>query len=188
VSKPRITSIISTLLLSSLTSIALAGEPLAVEYKYEGNTSVSLASVMGGPLSVNSFTDSRSGVSANDISRGDGNEPLTLTNQTAAELVQSSFVSLFEAAGASLGEAGSPLVLQGNLIEMSVVEKGDGYEVQIRCELTLRNQGRNAWQSVAFSRVETDNKDASAALKAGLNRLAADLFRDDYFLMELGIF
>lgn len=187
-SKPKITSIISALLLSGLTSIALAGEPVTIEYKFEGNTSVSLASVTGGPLSVNSFSDGRSGISANDISRGDGNEPLTLANQTVAELVQSSFASAFEAAGASLGAAGSPIVLEGNLIEMSIQDKGDGFEVQIRCELTLRNQGRSAWQSTVFSRVETEDKDATAAVKAGLDRLAAGLFRDDYFLMELGIF
>lgn len=186
-SRPKFTSIASAIFLIS-ASFAAQAEPLTLEYKFEGNASVSLASVAGGPLSLSTFTDGRADTSANDISRGTNNEPLTLTNQTAAALVQSSFSSAFEAAGANLGDAGSPIVLEGKLIEMSVQDKGNGYEVVIRCELTLRNQGRNAWQSVVFSRVETENKDAAEAVEEGLDRLAAGLFRDDYFLMELGIF
>src|SRR5690606_34451083 len=187
VSKRKITTIIAASLLIGLNAASYA-EPVSVEYKFEGNAGVSLATIAGGPLGINTFTDGRSAVSAQEISTGEGKEPLTLSNQTVAELVQSAFASAFESAGAKLGEDGSPIVLQGNLIEMSVVDKGTGYEVLIRCELSLRNQGRNAWQSTAFSRSETETRDAATAIKAGLDRLAAGLFRDDYFLMELGIF
>lgn len=186
-SKRKITTIIAASLLIGLSAASYA-EPVSVEYKFEGNAGVSLATIAGGPLGINTFTDGRSAVSAQEISTGEGKEPLTLSNQTVAELVQSAFASAFESAGAKLGEDGSPIVLQGNLIEMSVVDKGTGYEVLIRCELSLRNQGRNAWQSTAFSRSETETRDAATAIKAGLDRLAAGLFRDDYFLMELGIF
>ncbi len=186
--KPAFTSVIAALMLMGPAASTQAGEPLSIEYTFDGNTSVSLASIAGGPLTINAFTDGRSAISEQDISRGADNEPLTLTNQTAAALVQSSFASVLEKAGAKLGESGSPIVLDGKLIEMSVQDKGNGFEVLIRCELTLRNQGRNAWQSTVLSRVETENKNPAEAVEQGLDRLVAGLFRDDYFLMELGIF
>jgi hypothetical protein len=52
----------------------------------------------------------------------------------------------------------------------------------------LINQGRNAWQSAVVSRASVEGKDVSTAIALGLDRLVTELFRDDYFLIELGIF
>jgi hypothetical protein len=86
------------------------------------------------------------------------------------------------------GDNDSQLILNGKLTEMSIQNTEFGLEVLIRCELILTNQGRNAWQSAVFSRTAVESKDISAAIGLGLDRLVAELFRDDYFLMELGIF
>lgn len=169
------------------STISLAGEAINLDYSYTGDTGVNLSSIVGGPLSVNTFTDSRPDTGASDIQRP-GKEPLTLANQTTASLLQATFTEAFKASGAQTGEAGSPIMLDGKVIEMQIQDTAQGLETLIRVELTLRNQGRNAWQSVVFSRVENEGSDVEAAIELGLNRLVAELFRDDYFLMELGIF
>ncbi|MDO8908710.1 MAG: hypothetical protein Q7W55_09440 [Pseudohongiella sp.] len=173
-------------LLGSCT-LSLASETVNLNYEYSGKTGVSLSAISGGPLTVNAFTDGRSGSDANDIQRP-GKEPLTLSNQTAASLLQSAFTQAFEASGAQLGDTDSPIALDGKLVEVQVQETAQGLETLIRVELTLRNQGRNTWQSVVFSKADSDSPDIAAAIEQGLNRLVTELFRDDYFLMALGIF
>lgn len=165
----------------------IAGETLNLDYRYAGNTGVSLSSIAGGPLSVSDFSDARVDAEAADIQRA-GKEALTLQKQSAAALVQNTFAQAFESSGAQLGDSDSPLALEGKLIEMQVNESDQGLETLIRVELTLKNQGRTAWQSVVFSRSQTEGDDPGSAIQNGLNRLVTELFRDDYFLMELGIF
>ncbi len=94
----------------------------------------------------------------------------------------------FTSSGASLAEGDARLSLEGKLIDMTVQDTATGLEVLIRCELTLINQGRNAWQSAVVSRASVEGKDVSTAIALGLDRLVTELFRDDYFLIELGIF
>lgn len=171
----------------TFSALSVAGEPVELEYSYAGDTGVNLGAMIGGPLSVSSFADGRTDSTASDIQRP-GKDPLTLQEETAAELLQRTFTEAFAASGAQLGEADTPLVLQGNVIELQIQDTPQGLETLIRVELTLRNQGRSAWQSVVFSRAQSETKDAAVALKSGLDRLVAELFRDDYFLMELGIF
>lgn len=169
------------------SAVSTADEPLVLDYTFSGNTGVNLSSIAGGPLSVNDFTDARPGSGASEIQRP-GKDSLTLADQTAAALLQTTFSEAFTASGAQLGSADSPLKLEGKIVEMQITETAQGLETLIRVELTLRNQGRNAWQSVVFSRAQSEGADLSAALEQGLNRIVTELFRDDYFLMELGIF
>lgn len=164
-----------------------ASEAINLDYMYSGDTGVSLSSIIGGPLVVNTFTDGRSDSGANDIQRP-GKEPLTLENQTIAALLQTTFTQAFETSGAKLGEAGAPMSLEGKVVEMQLQESAQGLETSIRVELTLRSGSRNAWQSVVFSKASSEGTDATAAIELGLNRLVAELFRDDYFLIALGIF
>jgi len=103
-------------------------------------------------------------------------------------LVHSAVLGAFTSSGASLAEGDARLTLEGKLIEMSVQDTATGLEVLIRCELTLINQGRNAWQSAVFSRTTLEGKDVGTAIGRGLDTLITELFRDDYFLIELGIF
>lgn len=180
---------LKTLALSGLLLTSqplLAGEKIELDYHYTGDTGVSLSSMMGGPLSISTFTDQRSIGDKHDIKRAE-QEDVTLS-QTPAAIVQQAFQQAFVSADAQLGDAGTPLTLSGNLLEMEITESANGTEVLIRCELTLNNQGRNAWQSVVFSRVAADNQDLSTTIAQGLDRLVNELFMDDYFLMELGIF
>lgn len=169
------------------STLSLAQDSVALDYSYSGDTGVNLGSITGGPLSVSTFTDGRAEAGASDIQRA-GKEPLTLQEQTVAALLQSTFEQAFTASGAKLGEAGSRLALEGNVVEMQISETAQGLETLIRVELTLKNGSRNAWKSAVFSRVESEGTDAAAALALGLDRLVAELFRDDYFLIELGIF
>lgn len=175
---------LSGLMLSS--PALLAGEKLELDYHYTGDTGVSLSSMMGGPLSISKFTDQRAIEDKHDINRAE-QEDVTLS-QAPAAVIQRAFHEAFVSADAQLGDADTPLTLSGNLLEMEIVESASGTEVLIRCELTLNNQGRNAWQSVVFSRVAADGQDLSATIAKGLDRLVNELFLDDYFLMELGIF
>lgn len=175
----------------AMASLLIASTPaysdeITVDYHYQGDTGVSLASMIGGPLSVAEFTDGRSVNDKQSIEHADS-DPLTLSGQTPATLIQKTFYQALQASDASLADDSS-LQLRGNLLEMQIADNGDGLEVLIRCELSLNNQGRNAWQSVVFSRTQTDNKDINEALGKGLDRLVSELFMDDYFLMELGIF
>jgi hypothetical protein len=174
-------------LLSLTATLLFAGQPLDLSYQYQAKTGVNLATIRGGPLFVGEFTDQRNDGDLQDIQRPD-REPITLTGLSPAALVQSAVTGAFTSSGAMPGNNESQLILNGKLIEMSVKDTGSGLEVLIRCELTLINQGRNAWQSVVFSRTAVESKDISLAIGQGLDRLVAELFRDDYFLMELGIF
>ncbi|MDO9476253.1 MAG: hypothetical protein Q7L07_06020 [Pseudohongiella sp.] len=181
----RLLAVTLTSLLTLNPNMASA-EPVSVIYSYQGNSGVNLGKIVGGPLSINAFSDQRNEPQTQDIQRP-GNEPIVLTDLAPHALVQSAIASAIERSGASLGEPGSPLALDGKLIEMKVQDTESGLEVLIRCELTLRNQGRNAWQSVVFSRTMLEGKDVATAISQGLDKLVAELFRDDYFLMELGV-
>ncbi|HDZ08247.1 hypothetical protein [Pseudohongiella sp.] len=183
-SRHFITLALSGLLLTSQP--LLAGDKIELDYHYTDDTGVSLSSMMGGPLSISSFTDQRAIGNKHDINRAE-QDAVTLSQPPAA-IIQQAFHEAFVSADAQLGEAETPLTLSGKLLEMEIVESDSGTEVLIRCELTLNNQGRNAWQSVVFSRVNADNQALSATIAQGLDRLVNELFLDDYFLMELGIF
>jgi hypothetical protein len=169
-----------------LSSASHAGEPVSIDDIFNGNIGVNLASVSG-RLSVGNFNDSRTGVGADAIEMA-GQMPVTLTGSTVTGLVQSAFEQAFVASGATLVDDNAAFSLGGNLIEMQLTENEAGIHVLIRCELTLRQGTRNAWQSVVFSQTQSDNADIAAAVIQGLNRLISELFMDDYFLMEMGIF
>lgn len=115
-----------------------------------------------------------------------------LADSSASELMQSAFEQAFVASGVTLGvtltEGEASFSLAGNLIEMKLTQSEVGLRVLIRCELTLRQGSRNAWQNVVFSQIQSDNTDIKVAISRGLDRLISELFADSYFLMELGIF
>jgi hypothetical protein len=171
--------------LSALNSFA--DEQINLEYQYQGETGVDLGAIRGGPLAINAFTDHRNEPVSQGIQRI-GGEPITLSLLAPHALVHSAVVGAFTSSGALLAEGDARLSLEGKLIEMSVQDTATGLEVLIRCELTLINQGRNAWQSAVVSRTSVEGKDVGAAIGQGLDRLITELFRDDYFLIELGIF
>jgi len=169
-----------------LSTQVLAGESITVDYQFTGDTGVNLGAAVGGPIRINEFSDARNIENKADIIRS-GKDSLTLSSQSPSALVREAFTKSFAASGAAMGEDGG-LVMNGKLVDMQVEESADGIEVLIRCELSLSNQGRNAWQSTLFSRTTTSGDDVAAAISASLDRLVSELFMDDYFLMELGIF
>lgn len=176
---------LSGLLLTS--QLLQAEENIELNYHYTGDVGVSLDSMMGGPLSISSFTDERDTDHNHEVNRA-GQNAITLS-QAPTDVIQQAFHEAFVSANAQLDEGETPLTLSGKLLEMEILESASGeMEVLIRCELTLNNQGRNAWQSVVFSRVTADTEEVSKAIAQGLDRLVNELFMDDYFLMELGIF
>lgn len=178
--------IFATLVSLSVLS-SFANEQINLEYQYQGETGVDLGAIRGGPLAISAFTDNRNEPVAQGIQRI-GGEPIILTGLTPHALVHSAVLGAFTSSGASLAEGDARLSLEGKLIEMRVQDTATGLEVLIRCELTLTNQGRNAWQSAVISRTSVEGKDVSTAIGLGLDRLITELFRDDYFLIELGIF
>ena len=166
---------------------SFADEQINLEYQYQGETGVDLGAIRGGPLAIKAFTDHRNEPVSQGIQRI-GGEPIILTLLAPHALVHSAVVGAFTSSGASLAEGDARLSLEGKLIDMTVQDTATGLEVLIRCELTLINQGRNAWQSAVVSRASVEGKDVSTAIALGLDRLVTELFRDDYFLIELGIF
>lgn len=177
----------SALLLSSTT---YANEPVSIDYTFGNNTGVDLTSVSG-RLSISQFSDSRIDIAAEAIEL-DGQAPVLLTDTEVSELIQNAFAQAFVASGVALGvalaEGEASFSLAGNLIEMKLTQSEAGLRVLIRCELTLRQGSRNAWQNVVFSQVQSDNTDIKITISRGLDRLISELFADSYFLMELGIF
>ncbi|MEX0739009.1 MAG: hypothetical protein WD071_06690 [Pseudohongiella sp.] len=165
---------------------SLAGEKIELDYQYTGDPGVGLNSMIGGPLTVSAFVDQRDITDKNHINRT--NHEAVSLEPAPTELIRQTFVQAFDSAGATLADGEAPLTLSGKLLEMEIEEGADGVAVLIRCELTLNNQGRNAWQSVVFSRVVVAGDDVAAAISQSLDRLVSELFLDDYFLMELGIF
>lgn len=183
-SRHMMTWVLSGLILA--TQPLIAGERIELNYHFTGDTGVNLSSMMGGPLGISSFTDERSIENKHNINRAE--QDVVTLSQAPAAIIQQAFRQALESADARLADAETPLTLSGKLLEMDIVDTASGTEVLIRCELTLNNQGRNAWQSVIFSHIAADNQDLSAAIAQGLDRLVSELFMDDYFLMELGIF
>ena len=142
--------------------------------QFTGATGVNLGAAAGGPIRINEFSDARNIENKADIVHS-GKESLTLSAQSPSALVREAFTKSFAASGAvMMGEDGG-LVVNGKLIEMQVEESADGIEVLIRCELSLSNQGRNAWQSTLFSRTTTSGDDVAAAISASLDRLVSEL-------------
>lgn len=173
----------AAILLSTATH---ASDPVSIDYKFEGNTGANLASVSG-RLSIGQFSDGRADIGANAI-EVDGQEPVMLAGSTVSGLIQNAFEQAFVASGVTLAEGEATYSLGGNLIEMKLTENEAGIRVLIRCELTLRQGSRNAWQNVVFSQVQSVDNDTSVAISRALDRLISELFVDSYFLMELGIF
>lgn len=173
----------SALLLSSTT---YANESVSIDYTFGNNTGVDLTSVSG-RLSISQFSDSRIDIGAEAIEL-DGQAPVLLTDTEVSELIQNAFAQAFVASGVALAEGEASFSLAGNLIEMKLTQSEAGLRVLIRCELTLRQGSRNAWQNVVFSQVQSDNTDIKITISRGLDRLISELFADSYFLMELGIF
>jgi hypothetical protein len=163
-----------------------AQEALTLEYHYSGDTGVNLRTIAGGPLSIADFQDRREGAGPHDIPVA-GADTLLLSNQTISGLIRNALQAAFQSSGAQLSES-SGLRLEGTLLDMKIQESSTGLEVLIRCELSLRNQGRSAWQSIVQSRTPIDSGTTAEAVSNGLDRLIRSLFMDDYFLMELGIF
>jgi len=178
--------VLATLVTLSVLS-SFADDQINLDYQYQGQTGVDLGAIRGGPLAINAFTDHRNEPETQGIQRL-GGEPIILTGLAPHALVHSAVLGAFTSSGASLAEGDARLSLEGKLIEMSVQDTATGLEVLIRCELTLINQGRNAWQSAVFSRTTLEGKDVGTAIGRGLDTLITELFRDDYFLIELGIF
>lgn len=169
------------LMFSAQASMA---ESVSVDYQFSGNTGVDLSEMVGAPLTVNAFTDSRD-LPANEATVV-GEENLTLEGSTFAELVRGALISSFEVSGAELGEGGN-LTLDGNIVELEFRPGADGLEMVMRTELTLYAGSRNAWQSTLLSRVRTEFVDFETAIYDSMDRLISELFYDDYFLIELGI-
>ena len=163
-----------------------ANEAVSIDYKFGNNTGVNLASVSG-RLSISDFSDSRIGIGADAIEL-DGQPPVMLADSFVSVLIKSAFEQAFVASGVTMTEGEASFSLAGNLIEMKLTQSEAGLRVLIRCELTLRQGSRNAWQNVVFSQVQSDNTDIKITIGRGLDRLISELFADSYFLMELGIF
>lgn len=164
--------------LASFVAIALpvAADDVMVHYQYTQKPQVDFSKAPKGALKVADFTDKRDGAAANQI----GN---ATAEASVAEIVNDALKQSFIAGGAALVEDGQALTLDGEITEVSVVEKSGQQEVTIRTHVTLRAGGRTAFDTVIFGRAS--DADLGTAIRGALDRLVNSLILDDYFLMEV---
>lgn len=164
----------------------LAGaETIPVDYQYRGSSTVSLSGMSGGPVTVGTFVDERA----------DAEDPHTLTlgestlrtEPALTELIRQAYAQGLESAEANTGDE-ARMTLHGALTELQVSRSDDGIELVMRCQTILRKGSRDAWQSSVYSRTTTDTESLDEALQAGLDKLVGELFGDNYFTMQLGIY
>lgn len=177
--------ILLTSLLLSTTTVSVA-EELSFDYQYDASVPRDMSMMSDGPLSLGSFSDQRDAFSGRQLRLDDGS--LTL-DVSASELLYTAFSQGFRAAGAEMAadDAGSA-VFSGDILEFAIESTDAGYQVLLRVDARLSIGGRTAWNSVLFSRVETEDRELNTALSDALDRLLRELWWDDYFFMEFGIF
>ena len=172
-------------LLLSATTVTSA-EELTFDYQYDASVPRDMSMMSDGPLSLGSFSDQRETFSGRQLRLDDGS--LTL-DVTVSELMHTAFSQGFRAAGAEMAadDAGNA-VFSGDILEFAIESTDAGYQVLLRVDASLAIGGRTAWNSVLFSRVETEGRELDTALSDALDRLLRELWWDDYFFMEFGIF
>jgi hypothetical protein len=182
-----IRQLLTVITLGSALSLASvqANENLDFNYQYQGTPAGDLSSMTDGPIVVGDFSDGR-GLRNPTHFIIDGNH-YTL-EKPLAEYVRDAMHGALQAGGAQLGDTGTRITLTGTVTELSGRVTDAGIELMLRCDTVLNKQGRNAWQSTLFSRVQTESTDMGEALAEALDNLSRDIFWDDYFRMELGIF
>ncbi len=176
-------TLFAALLACPIALNADAAEPLKLDYQYQGTYPADFSGMPDGPVSIGNFADNRS--DSPDHIRID--DTLYKLDKPLGDYVADALQQALSKAHADMAEE-SNTVVSGTIVEFSGRRTDNGIEIVMRCETALWSRNRNAWQSVLFSRVETDTDDVGQALAAALDRLARELLVDDYFRLELGLF
>ncbi len=175
------------LLAFALTGLALAAaaawaaEDIAVGYALDGEIHI-------GPvrpaLRLDRFGDARGLDDPRTIAPGFRAEaPL-------ADLARDAIAQGFAAGGVALVESGEDMTVAGEVTSVQArrVER-DGapsIELTLRVRVRLEGRGRTVWESILFGRgTAPAGEGIAAAARAALDRAVRELFRDDYFLIEL---
>lgn len=162
----------------SLQTSTATADDIVINYDYAQTPRVDFSKMPKGPLKVAPFSDKRA-VAPNEsrtISSSNAEQPI-------ADIVSNALVQAFEAGGAMLVQEGQVLTLEGELIELQVIEKDAGVEVTIRTHVTLKRGSQTVFDNVIFGRASAPMLDA--AVRATLDKLVNSLILDDYFLMEV---
>ncbi len=177
----------ATLLCLAVMPSLTGADPISVDYHYQGDSTVSLETMSGGPISAASFTDERADAPDAHTLTLDG-EVLRI-EPALTDLIRQAYAEGMEQAGADMGSSDTPLTLRGNLSELEASRTSDGgIELIIRCQTILQKGARDAWQTSVYSRTTTDTTDIAQALQTGLDDMVGQLFGDNYFTMQLGIY
>jgi len=164
-------------MLVMLASSGLAAEEVRVAYEYKQNPQVDFSKATKGPLKISKFTDART--------VGDSRTLFgtTIAEQPVPDIVSDALIQAVTAGGATLVDEGQNLTLDGEVTEVSVLEKDGVHEVTIRTHVTLRRGAQTAFDAVIFGRSSGASLDE--AVRATLDKLVNSLILDDYFLMEV---
>jgi len=179
------------LLLSAFLFIAIscqAGDSVNIDYRYTKDPGVDFSQMSRGPLKVAAFSDSRNRDS-NKIKIIDAyadKHTSVATKNPVSETVTSAFSQAFIAGGAKLVDSDEKLLLTGNLLELDINKSGDTYEVSIKTDVTLQNNGKKVWGNTLITKAGSPQSTGiDGAVTAALDKLISDFFYDDYFLMEV---
>jgi len=176
-------TLFAVLMACTLSLSANAAEPLTLDYQYQGTYPADFSGMPDGPLTIGAIDDGR----ADNPDQIRIDDTLYTLEKPLGAYVSDALQQALTKAHADMAED-SNTVVSGTIVEFSGQRTDNGIEIILRCETTLRSRNRNAWQSVLFSRTETETDDVGQALSAALDRLARELLVDDYFRLELGLF
>ncbi|MDT8429590.1 MAG: LPS assembly lipoprotein LptE [Pseudomonadales bacterium] len=164
-------------LISLLSSFVACAADINVDYTYSG-TAYDLSGMKKGPLQITVFSDARGLDNPRLLAAGGDQLEAPVT-----EIIHSALQQAFLANGAILASTDAPLILSGELIELTVTRTDAQVQIQARARAMLKDSNRTRWETVLFSR--GSGASAEEAMRSMLGRLAQELLIDDYFLLEL---
>lgn len=159
-----------------IASVAVQADEISIAYQYTQSPQVDFSKAAKGPLKLAAFTDARTVADPRMLTED-------LVEVPVADMVNDALKQAFVAGGASLVDQSETLTLEGEITEVAVSAKDDGFEVTIRTHVTLKRGSQSAFDTVIFGRATGPSLDQ--AVRATLDKLVNSLILDDYFLMEV---
>jgi len=172
----KIHFLIALFLWNLMAPTSIFADEVVIAYEYTLKPQVDFSKATKGPLKVAKFTDTRDVSDSRLLIEDRAEKPVP-------DIVNDALIQAFKAGGASLVEEGQSLTLEGEVTELSIMDKAGGKEITIRTNVTLKRGSQIAFKTAIFGRATGDTVDQ--AMRATLDRLVNSLILDDYFLMEV---
>lgn len=157
-----------------------SSDVIEINYQHSQDHGLDFSDSTRGPIRITSFTDNRS-EPANEIS------DLTFSDAIATT-IEKGISDAFTQHNATLSQAQESLTVSGSLIDAAINDES----VSLKLELKLTKSGKTLWNNTLFSKQKfssdtdaSNSKKISTALNKAIDKIIAELFFDDYFIMEV---